>query len=174
MKCKIAYAVEDLLFEKFILKLTININSRKYYTNRVIKKKSTFSKEDFNSIVALACLKACLDDPNNLPRLEGEEANKRVILVAYEYGYLIKKIKLEEFDPSDTKLQDSILSRGYDFADKHDLNYKDMYVMNLGCFRKGYIEKKIGNKDKLTVEIKDIDQYYGEEPNNETLVCSLV
>ena len=175
-KCTIAYSTEDLLFDKFILKLKINMGHDKiYYANRIIDNKKKFRKEEFNSIVALSCLKALLSDIDMfLPKLDGEEANKKVILVAYKYGYLTKKIKLEYFDPSDDKVQDSIVSKGYDFADKHDINYNDIYMMNLGCYRKGYIEKKIGLNNEIIATVEDIDQYYGKEPSDETLVCSLV
>lgn len=181
MEFGIEYEAKQLLFGKANLKFKIRdvLTNRTYHVNHLCSDIKGVTMMHFNNMVVLSCIKAAMEmykDSHDY-YYEGKDDSEFYaygVISYYDNGFRHTKIlKLSSRDTDENNKE--LMNEVFKVADKINENYKkEIMVLRLGVFHEDIIKSLFNGKLTVISSVSDIKDYHGKEPNNETLLCSLV
>lgn len=181
MEFRIEYETKQLLFGKANLKFKVRdvLTNRTYHVNHLCGDIKGVTMMHFNNMVVLSCIKAAMEMYKDAHDYYYEDKDDSEF---YAYGAISyydgrsRHTKILELSSKDTKENNKeLMNEVFKVADKISEKYKkEIMVLRLGVFHKDIIKSVFNGKLTITSSVSDIKDYHGKEPNNETLLCSLV
>lgn len=182
MDFKIGYAVNFLLFGEANIEMAISNNfwgNSKYYANHFVEDISEFTKRNLNIVVPLVCVKAALEKYKSShshyyeENAKDEDSHYYAAIGYYKNMEYRVKIEMLEARSYDYSMKEAI-DLAYELTDKLRIPSSNSIVIHLGSFYDDIIKSVFNGKKSFRANTSTIKQYYGKEPNNETLLCNLV
>jgi hypothetical protein len=179
MDFSIAYNIKPLLFNKQNLEIEIsNDERRKCYATYLVDKPKAFSRNKFEKVISLMCTKAALQLYKSSHEDLYEDADG-IDICCYGAASYHKLnhcyVVISKLGYTDSEIQKGLTRLVYYVASVENIKtISDIELMNLGYFHHDIVDSVFNNKMILNSSLKDINNYFGEEPNYETILCSLV
>ena len=181
MEFRIEYEVKQLLFGKANLRFKIRdtLTNRTYHVNHLCGDIKEITQMHFHNIVVLSCIKAAMEMYRSAHDYYYEDKDESEffsygVISYYNEGFRhtkIMRLSSKDIDKNNSELMDAV----FEVADRINERYKkEIMTLRLGVFHEDIISSLFNGKSLINSAVSDIKNYDGKEPNNETLLCSLV